>query len=411
MKILKVNYYPNLFFNYVYEKHRDLLNKNYKEQLETIFYESYSWGDSYTYYLKSLGYETSEIIYNALEAQKRWLVEKGIKNIKNFDLDDIVIRQINEFNPDILFYDHYSSELLKKIKANNNKIKLFIGWVGSAIPNYAVFEDVNLVLSCAKESVDALKGRGIKSYHFDHAFDKRIKDRIAQNNKKKEELIFIGQLIKTSEFHNQREVFLEELAKVSKIKILSPTYNEYNLNIIRAIKTFFKRFLYSLYILSKNNILIKKIFIKSKIFGKIVELNKKPIYNFKLQFSPILKKAMKPGVFGLEMFQIIKESKIVLNFHADSSPKYASNMRLFETTGVGSCLLTDWKENIGDFFEDGKEVVTYKSYEEALEKIKYLLNNPNVMEDISLAGQKRTLRDHCFEKRILEFDKIIKANI
>ena len=78
-------------------------------------------------------------------------------------------------------------------------------------------------------------------------------------------------------------------------------------------------------------------------------------------------------------------------------------MRLFEATGVGSCLVTDWKPNISEFFEPDKEVVVYKSPAECLEKINYLLNNENKRKEIARAGQKKTVETYSFEKRIRDF--------
>src|SRR5258706_121030 len=70
------------------------------------------------------------------------------------------------------------------------------------------------------------------------------------------------------------------------------------------------------------------------------------------------------GVYGLAMYQVLRESRAALNIHADSSPRFASNMRLFEATGVGTCLVTDWKENIGALFEPDREVLTYRDASE-----------------------------------------------
>ena len=53
-----------------------------------------------------------------------------------------------------------------------------------------------------------------------------------------------------------------------------------------------------------------------------------------------------PPLFGLDMFQGLRDSQVTLNTHIDISPRSASNMRLFEATGAGSCLLTDRKENL-----------------------------------------------------------------
>jgi len=401
LKILKINYYPREYIEYVYKKYPNLQNKNYKEQLETLFYESYAWGNAWTYYLKPLGYETEEIILNASILQNRWLKEEGIK--QNINIYEIAIKQVNKFKPDILWYDHYDPELLQRIKDDCKNIKIVITWVGSAITNYEVFKYSDIILSCAKESVEILQKKGLNCYHLNHAFDKRILDRLNITDKK-EDLIFIGQLIKTNEYHREREKFLGNLCKNVNIKIYTPSIYEYKFSIKRTIKTFIKRISYNL---AKNNSFLNKI----SLFYNISKLKEKPEYNFKFQFSKELQKVLRKGVFGLEMFEKIQEAKIVLNIHADTSPIYASNMRLFEVTGVGSLLLTDWKKNISDFFEEDKEIVTYRNYEEAIEKTKWLLNNPDKIKEISKNGQNKTLTKNVFNNRIEELDKIIKENI
>jgi spore maturation protein CgeB len=99
------------------------------------------------------------------------------------------------------------------------------------------------------------------------------------------------------------------------------------------------------------------------------------------------------------MYSTLKSSDVTINAHADSSPKFASNMRLYEATGVGTCLLTDWKENIRELFEPDYEVVTYRTAEECREKLKFLLENPLVRQQIAKNGQKRCLTDHNIDRR------------
>ena len=62
-------------------------------------------------------------------------------------------------------------------------------------------------------------------------------------------------------------------------------------------------------------------------------------------------------------------------------------MRLYEATGVGSLLITDQKDNLGELFEVGKEVVAYSSIEEAAELIRYYLDHPDEASEIARAGQ------------------------
>lgn len=91
--------------------------------------------------------------------------------------------------------------------------------------------------------------------------------------------------------------------------------------------------------------------------------------------------------------------------------KFAGNMRLLEATGVGTCLLTDDLANIRYYFEPDKEIVTYKSIPEAVEKIKYLLSHDKERKAIALAGQKRTLEQYSLEARLLTFADFIEKHL
>jgi spore maturation protein CgeB len=83
-------------------------------------------------------------------------------------------------------------------------------------------------------------------------------------------------------------------------------------------------------------------------------------------------------------------------------------MRMFEATGVGSCLLTEHMDRMAELFEPDKEVVTYKSAEECVEKALYLLDNRAERAAIARAGQDKTLRDHNFTVRAHELDEFIQ---
>ncbi|PNW30956.1 UNVERIFIED_CONTAM: hypothetical protein BEN50_20150 [Euhalothece sp. KZN 001] len=114
-----------------------------------------------------------------------------------------------------------------------------------------------------------------------------------------------------------------------------------------------------------------------------------------------------PPVFGLAMYQTLYNSKVTLNNHIDIASQYASNMRLYEATGVGTCLLTDAQQNLKEIFESDQEVVTYSHPEEAVEKVNYLLKTPDERDKIAKAGQARTLRDHTFAHRAEYIEQLI----
>ena len=83
-------------------------------------------------------------------------------------------------------------------------------------------------------------------------------------------------------------------------------------------------------------------------------------------------------------------------------------MRLFEATGMGACLITDWKENLSELFEPGKEVVAYRSGEECLDLIRYYKARDDARERIAEAGHARCLRDHTYQQRMSDLAALLE---
>jgi spore maturation protein CgeB len=74
-------------------------------------------------------------------------------------------------------------------------------------------------------------------------------------------------------------------------------------------------------------------------------------------------------------------------------------LRDFEVPMSGSFYLTEYQDELGDFFEIDSEVVCYRSREELLEKVRFYLRRPDLRAKIRQAGRQRCLRDHTWEKR------------
>ena len=65
-----------------------------------------------------------------------------------------------------------------------------------------------------------------------------------------------------------------------------------------------------------------------------------------LPASSPLHRCFQGEVWGADMYQALRRSSITLNSHIDMAGREAGNMRLFEATGVGAFLLTDFKDNL-----------------------------------------------------------------
>ena len=118
-----------------------------------------------------------------------------------------------------------------------------------------------------------------------------------------------------------------------------------------------------------------------------------------------------PPVMGMDMYNILHQSIVTFNKHTDATQGDVGNMRLFEATGTGTCLITDLGYNLCDLFDTDKEVMTYSSIDEAVEKANYLLGHPAVAAEIASAGQKRVLKDHTTFQRCRQIDEVIQKKL
>ncbi len=120
-----------------------------------------------------------------------------------------------------------------------------------------------------------------------------------------------------------------------------------------------------------------------------------------------LRKNYHGEAWGLGMYKILAQSKIVINRHISVSSNYANNMRLYEATGIGAMLITDKKINLKDLFNIGTEIEEYKDSKDLSDKIKYFLENDIERIKIAKAGQLRTLKDHNYPVRMKELNQLI----
>ena len=369
MRILIIDTYYEDFLDKFYQTKKHLKKSSYDDQLKALIDASFGTSDYYSYYLNSYKkFKASDLIVNCKYLQNAWAKENNIKvfrinlNYKLFkipifgdflnklpNLADIAYEQIKKIKPDIIYIQNLSffpKEVLLNIKTYS---KLVVGQIASPLPPLSFLEPYDLILTSFPHFVDQIRKIGINSEYFKIGFDSRVLKRLI-HQKKDISFSFVGSI---SKYHNKAMPLIE-------------------------------------YLIKKNSL---------KIFGQGVK--NLPIFSKTRRYHSGEK-------WGLEMYSILQRSLISLNRHISTSKNYANNMRLFEATGMGSLLLTDYKDNLNEMFVIDKEVITYKSKEEASDKASYYLRNQDQLKKIALAGQKRTLKDHTYEKRMGELNIILK---
>jgi hypothetical protein len=313
--------------------------------------------DFYSTNLISIGHEAKEIVANCEPLQRQWAREHGIK-LDNFKwmfrrsasnwMARILFAQVKHYRPDVLHIQDMngtSPEFLRQIRPH---VGLITGQIACAIAPGLDFSEYNLVLSSFPHFVQQFRRDGLSSEYFNLGFEPRILRLLKKTER--HDAVFVGGL---STHHAERIKLLEKVATDQQIEIWG-----YGIESLRPD-------------------------------------------------SP-LSKLHRGNAWALSMYQILLNAKIVLNHHINVAGHYANNMRLYEATGVGTLLLTDYKSNLNTLFEPGKEVVAYRSPEECCELIAHFLAHDDERESIAKAGQARTLGGHTYYHRMEEFIDIVE---
>ena len=365
---------------------------SYEEIYQRLIAASYAWSDYFARYLGQLGYQAAEFFANFELLQKAWARENGVRFTRRNWVNELALAQIKSFQPDILFLeDLYVSDADFRARAREackHPIKI-IGWRAAPTDDYLIFRDLDLVLTCAPVFIDELRRHGVETELMSHAFEPSILDRVGPTVRDLD-FTFIGLISLSSGFHRQRYSYVAGLMEATTLEmwgdIVPPAKN--NKNLTSRLSAGATRIIDRL----------------APIVGERQTSKRAPTDSLRTRFP----NRFHESVFGLDNFRLLGRSRLTFNCHIDSAETSAGNARLFEATGMGTCLVTDSKKNLPQLFAPDTEVVTYKSIEECIEKVDYLQEHESERQQIAAAGQSRTLRDHTYKRRAEQLDEIIR---
>lgn len=401
MRLLKIHrVYPE-YLKYLYNRKPNLFGSSYKTQRLAFDQDGFFWEGYWAKEFSKIGYEVQEVILNCEALQRAWCIENlGPARASGLSLEEITLEQARAFQPEIVWLHHWDVEFLRRLREQVPSIRLVVGWVGSSVPKLPFFAEVDLLLSCAPESVQKLQQERKGVAHINHWFVPEVTRKLA-TREKRYDFTFIGSLERGGQMHLSREDLFLQLMPEVDLAIFSSSYN---VPLGCIARSGFKIANYTV------KTILEKLGFSQKALRKIPLVGRACIYREKprLPVNYKLKSSVRPGVFGLQMLQVLRDSRITFNVHATSSPWHASNLRLFEATGVGTCLLTDHKEHLKQLFEPDEEVVVYRNASECREKVKWLLAHPHARETIGKSGHERVMRDHTFAHRVPEMDYLFR---
>ncbi len=115
------------------------------------------------------------------------------------------------------------------------------------------------------------------------------------------------------------------------------------------------------------------------------------------------------GVNSLtEMPFVFRQSKINLNITTRSITSGLSQ-RIWDVLGCRGFLITNYQPEIDMFFSDGHDLVTYKSYNELIDKIRYYLENSAERESIAQNGWAKVNESGSVLNRVISILRIVTS--
>lgn len=320
----------------------------YAAELDRLLQFSFGTFDAFSRNLRPLGWEAIDIVANARDLQGMWARENGFG--ESASLQAIALQQIAEFKPDVVFMQDLSFFSPADLEMLRSRYVL-AGQCSCPMPSLKKVEKFHILFTSFPHFVPKFREVGVKPVYLPLAFDPVVLDR-TQECDRDLDVVFVGGVGAPSHWKAGMEV-LEAVAREI------PSFAWWG---------------YGCESLPRDSAL------RSKYRGQS---------------------------FGLAMYQVLRRSKVVLNRHGEVAQGWANNMRLFEATGCGACVLTEDAPNLGALFPFSGPA-TYASPEDAVAKIKLLLSNDSWTFPADL-GYGTTRDAHTYYKRMSVLSRELQA--
>jgi hypothetical protein len=353
---------------------KPLTSESFEDLTEHLNSQKFSSGAMYFRDLAAHGHTTTISYANSLKSQTAWTSQTRSMRVlplgwKRWQLISripllgrqlhnrstkvkILLDQMREFKPDVVYcidINFLNKQLVRKVK---KLTPLLVGQIASPLPPKSFYMEYDHIFSAHPKQVNHFKKLGLSSSWLPLAFDQ---DHLKHFEHK-------GMPVRTRDVTFVGSFGRHQASTGPLMKAVA--------KLVPSLEIF--------------------------TFASLAQLKRLGLDKF-----------LKGKAWGLEMHRVFAESKVVINRHGQVADGYAVNYRLFEATSMGAILVTEEGKNISELFEPGVEVLTYRTLEEAAEKVKMALDDYPKWSELAKAAQKRTLENHTFYNRAAQISKTL----
>ena len=209
------------------------------------------------------------------------------------------------------------------------------------------FDQFDAIFTCIPSLAKMFEKKGIRARHLAHAFDPRALRGLQFPEKRRMGTVFAGSL---NISHRRRIAFLDRIAR------------EVHLDFYGS--------------------------------GNGLDL---------LPADSPLRLRKNEAQWGKELYLLYGSYFLGIHMNTDIAGREASAKRMFEAAGPGLCLLTDGTEGLEDYFEPGREMISYAGVEDCIDMIRWLERNPHEAEQVGARARKKVLSRHTYSIRTKQF--------
>ena len=355
MRFLEVTSFPGKYMYWYYRLHPGLAQAPYAEQKAAFTADGVNAGLHLAEDMRALGYTAETVIANNLNLQAAWAAENNFPPPS--DYADLVIEQIDRFEPDILYLINcpfFGGRFLSRLPKRS---RLVFGWHYAPLFADTDWTGYDLILSPLRSCRAAATACGAAASDYAFAGFRAGPDPLPEHEARRVDVAFCGTW---SPEYSRRNAFLETLAR----EALSADERE---------------------------------------LSRVLCLN---ALNHE-ELSPGVAALNRGAVWGKRMYALLAASRLVVNAVADYAQGEAPNLRHMEASGLGALLLAENHPSLRAFFQED-ELATFASAGEMLEKIRHYLQNDAERQAVAERGRARCLRDFSTAVRARAMDRRIE---
>ena len=378
MRVFFLWYYYPWYLRSYYRGHAAAASLPFAEHRRRLLDDHFWWPADLAAHMAGRGYETEFVVGNAEALQKKWASENGVRFTEENWEREIIVEQVKRFAPDAVWvasHFEYFGPFLRQIRKHTGRVIL---WVGEPWPAPPDVDGISVLITENPGTFKSVQHKFDRVLVTKPAFDPGILRALGPVEKRYDATV-VGQFTKV---HRRRAALAAHLLRHGvDLRLFGLVAEDTVDSALGGVR------LAAWHLLRRGRPREAASALKRALRPTPDQRN-----------LDLIARRISPPVYGMDMHRVLAASRVTLNVHGDIAGSYAGNMRMFEATGVGACLLTEHSDNLESLFAPGREVLTYRTAEDLLETLRRVKAGDIDADGIARAGQRRTLREHTMER-------------